>query len=84
MGENTEVVQAWTTNDAIIKYGDTEESSVLNVLQVAVDDETVRFIINEEEVAAVDATEINSEGIFGLRVNHSVNLHISDLSLAER
>lgn len=84
MGENTEVVKEWTVSDAIVKYGDNEESSVLNVLQVMVDEENVSFYINDEKVATVSASGINSDGIFGLRVNHSVNLHISDLALAER
>lgn len=84
MGENTEVVKEWTASDAIVKYGDNEESSVLNVLQIMVDEENVSFYINDEKVATVSAQGINSDGTFGLRVNHSVNLHISDLALVER
>ncbi len=82
-GEETEVIQGWTASDAINVYEDPEESSVLNVLQVLVDDERVRFIINDEEVANIAVEGITNNGMYGLRVNHSVNLHISDLSLSK-
>jgi len=78
-GEETGVVQGWKESDAILKYENKEESSVLNMLMVKVDEELVRFYINKEEVASVSSSEIKSDGIFGLRANHSVNLHISEL-----
>ncbi len=78
-GEETGVVQGWTESDAILKYENKEESSVLNSLMVKVDEELVRFYINSEEVTSVPSSEIKSDGIFGLRANHSVNLHISEL-----
>ena len=52
---------------------------MLNSLMVKVDEELVRFYINSEEVTSVPSSEIKSDGIFGLRANHSVNLHISEL-----
>jgi hypothetical protein len=82
-GKDTEVIQDWTASDVINIYDDQEVSSVLNVLQVRVEGEHVRFIINDEEVADIDASGMNSDGIYGLRVNHSVNLHVSDLSLSK-
>jgi hypothetical protein len=80
-GEETETVQGWTESDAIIKYENPEESSVLNKLMVKVAGEQVLFFINEEEVASVASSALDNDGVFGLRVNHSVNLHISDLRL---
>jgi hypothetical protein len=83
IGEETEVLQNWTPSSAIIKYesGVTENSSVMNVLEVAVVGNAISFSINDEEVASVNSSELTTDGIFGLRANHSVNLHISDLSL---
>ncbi|MFD2531050.1 hypothetical protein [Gracilimonas halophila] len=83
MGEETEVLQNWTPSSAIIKYesGVTENSSVMNVLEVAVVGNAISFSINDEEVASVNSSVLTTDGIFGLRANHSVNLHISDLSL---
>lgn len=80
-GEETETVQSWTESDTIVKYGNSEESSVLNKLMVSVEGEQVNFFINDQEVAKIPASDININGIFGLRVNHSVNLHISELRL---
>jgi hypothetical protein len=81
VGEETELIQGWTANEAIVKYEDSQESSVLNRLLVKVGEEAVTFHINDEQVATINSSEINSEGVFGLRANHSVNLHISDLGL---
>ncbi|MDZ7808489.1 MAG: hypothetical protein U5K71_15455 [Gracilimonas sp.] len=83
MGEETEVLQNWTPSSAIIKYESevTDDSSVMNTLEVATSGNTMSFLINGEEVASINSTELTTDGIFGLRVNHSVNLHISDLSL---
>lgn len=82
-GDQTEVIQNWTASDAIAVYENTEESSVKNVLKILVGEHNITFEINGKEVAKISASEIMSDGIFGLRVNHSVNLHISDLSLAD-
>lgn len=83
MGHETEVLQNWTPSNAIIKYenGVTENSSVMNILEVGVSGNTASFIINGEEVASLNSSELTTDGIFGLRVNHSVNIHISDLGI---
>lgn len=83
MGDETEVLQNWTPSNAILKYenGVTENSSVMNILEVGISGNTASFVINGEEVASLNSSELTTDGIFGLRVNHSVNLHISDLSL---
>lgn len=83
MGEETEVLQNWTPSNKINIYenGVTENSSVMNILEVDVSDGDISFFINGEEVTSLNSSELTTDGVFGLRVNHSVNLHISDLSL---
>jgi len=83
VGESTELVQDWTKSDAIVIYDDPEVSSVLNKLVVEVSGSMMIFHINGEKVAEIDASELELEtdGIFGLRVNHSVNLHVEDLGI---
>lgn len=84
MGENTEVIRDWTESMHIVKYeGRMEESSVKNKLSVNKAGDLITFQINDNEVAGLAAAEIDNNGIFGLRVNHSINLHISDLSIVE-
>ncbi len=80
LGENTELIQNWTPHDAIKVYENTEEFSVKNDLSVTVGEQTI-FYINGEEAASYPSSALENDGIFGLRVNHSVNLHISDLGL---
>lgn len=84
-GEETEVLQNWTPSSAIVKYenGVTENSSVMNTLEVAVVGNIISFSINGEEVASMNSSKLTTDGIFGLRVNHSVNLHISDLGMKQ-
>ncbi len=81
IGEETEVIQSWTPSDAIVKYENgMEESSVRNMLSVSVIGEDAVFHINDQEVASLNAADWENSGYFGLRVNHSINLHISSLS----
>lgn len=81
MGDETEVIQEWTPSDAIVEYkNDMEESSVRNTLTVSIVGEEAVFNINDQEVAALNAAGWDNGGYFGLRVNHSINLHISSLS----
>ncbi|MEX0845997.1 MAG: hypothetical protein WD022_11990 [Balneolaceae bacterium] len=82
-GEETEVIQNWTKSNSILIYDNQEVSSVLNVLSLEVADDEVTFIINDKEVAKIDTHNHNTNGVFGLRVNHSINLHISDLRMKD-
>lgn len=82
-GEETELIQNWSASDAIEIYDNPEESSVLNTLAVSISDASISFLINDAEVASINNEGMENNGIFGLRVNHSINLHVSDLSLME-
>ncbi|MFV1883979.1 MAG: hypothetical protein ACMZ7B_05800 [Balneola sp.] len=82
-GEETETLKEWTASDAIVRYTEESESSVLNTLSVNVMVGMIHFYINGEEVAMLGSRELKTNGLFGLRVNHAVNLHISDLGLSE-
>lgn len=81
MGSETEVIQNWTSNESINLYtDDLEDSSAQNTLSVSVTDSDIVFSINGSEVASVSAENYATDGLYGLRVNHSINLHISDLA----
>ncbi len=53
-----------------------------NVLAVECGPETVDFYINGTKVTSVPRAQLDVDGIVGLRVNHSLNLHVSELSVA--
>lgn len=82
-GDETELIQNWSASEAIVMYDDPEESSVMNTLAVSISEDTISFLINDEEVTSISNEGMDNAGIFGLRVNHSINLHVSDLSLME-
>ncbi len=81
IGSETEVIQNWTASDSINMYSeDMEDSSAQNILSVSVSGSDITFSINDMKVATVPAREYPTNGLYGLRVNHSINLHISDLA----
>lgn len=83
IGDTTEVLQDWTASETIVIYDDPEMSSVLNSLAVSVEGSTMNFFINGTQVTQINADEFNvsTNGIFGLRVNHAINLHVEDLGI---
>jgi hypothetical protein len=84
MGEETATLQGWTPSDAIVKYENPDESSVKNSLSVSVAANKITFSINGTKVATIDKGDLQTDGLYGLRVNHSINIHISDLRMTER
>ena len=84
VGDTTEMIKEWTPSEAVVVYDDPETSSVMNALEVSVQEGRVSFMINGEEVSSISAEGMQNDGIFGLRVNHSINLHISDLVILSK
>ena len=83
-GEQTELIQDWTAHEAINQYTSDSESSVLNTLMIRVSGESVGFLINDVEVTSTEIDAINTEGVVGLRVNHALNIHVSELSVTNQ
>ena len=79
IGEETETIQGWTASERINLFDENTESSVLNILGVDVTDGTMSFFINGAKVSSLEVGNLGTDGIFGLRVNHNVNLHVEDL-----
>ncbi len=79
-GTDAATIQGWTSHNAIRRYADRGvEASVRNVMAVEAGVEIVRFFVNDTEVASVARSDVQLDGIFGFRVNHALNLHISRL-----
>ena len=81
-GSETSVVQNWTAHSSIVPSTAETSGSVKNDLAVEARPETVRFFVNGEMVAEVDREGLPSDGVVGLRVNHHLNLHVSNLSVS--
>ncbi len=81
IGGETQLVQDWTGSPAIQRYTDPTVSSVQNELRIRVNSTDVVFSINGVDVATLPAADVRTEGMVGIRVNHGLNLHISDLAV---
>ena len=42
----------------------------------------IAFMVNEEVVWEAEAGSVATDGVFGLRVNHGLNLHITSITTA--
>ena len=81
-GAEAPTLRSWTTHEAIQSFADRgDEASVKNVLVVEADSESIRFFVNDAEVAELPRSEVGVDGIYGFRVNHGLNLHISRLEV---
>lgn len=81
-GTEAPTIEPWTSHEAILSYADRgEDTSVLNVLAVEVDEDTLRFFVNDEEVWSGPRNGLPVDGTYGFRVNHGLNLHISRLEV---
>ena len=80
-GSETSTIRDWTPHDSIVKYENTEEASIANTLEIAVSEENVTFMINGQEVEQLPAGEIATEGLVGLRINHALNVHVTEISV---
>lgn len=80
-GEETTVLHEWTANEAINPYEVETEGTVHNVLSIEAGAEEVSFMVNEAEVARMPRSEIDVEGVVGLRINHALNVHVDDFAV---
>jgi hypothetical protein len=70
------------TPNAAIKAADKDGGSASNNVAVRVAADSIRFMINDVQVGAVDAKNpmMPNAGIYGVRVNHGISVHISNLA----
>lgn len=73
-GRDTPTLKDWTPHAAIQKTEGSTKGT--NALAVAVGADKVRFLVNGTEVASLPASQIDTNGIVGLRINHNLNVHI--------
>jgi hypothetical protein len=79
-GSETHVIIPWTEHAAIIKH-EGQEGTAKNVLAIECGPDHVSFFVNDEEVASLPRAQMDVDGIVGLRVNHGLNLHFTDLTV---
>jgi hypothetical protein len=80
-GETTTDVVPWTAAPAIKTIAVTDSANILNTLSVQAGKESVQFLINGVIVAAKPRKDLAVDGVVGMRINHLLNLHVSELSV---
>ena len=82
-GSETSTIKGWTKTDAMTMFTEETESTAENDFQVKVAGDEIVFSLNGEVLSSMEKGDLNTDGHYGFRVNHSINLHISSLKLSE-
>jgi hypothetical protein len=82
-GSETSTIQGWAKAESMNMFTDETESSAENNFQVKVSGNTISFSLNGKTLSTLEKGDLNTNGHFGFRVNHSINLHISSLILTK-
>lgn len=76
-GDERVVVVPWTAHEAVRPRD--RAGSQTNVLGASVEGNNVVFTVNGWEVARRPKSEIATDGVFGFRVNHRLDVHIDPI-----
>lgn len=79
VGAQTRGIVDWTPHKAIKPFG--SDGRMTNELAIAVDAGTVRFLINDVEVARKPRAGLPTDGIVGLRINHQLDIMVDNLTV---
>jgi hypothetical protein len=77
----TDNVVAKTANDAVKKPGADGKST--NALEVRVGADKVDYVVNGTVVGSSPKAGIKTDGIYGMRVNHLLEVHVDGLAAAK-
>lgn len=80
-GTVTKDVVPWTAAASIKTLAPNDSGTVLNTLTIDASPTAVRFLVNDVVVATKPRAEVAVDGVVGMRVNHLLNLHVTDLSV---
>ena len=78
-GAATPTITNWTAHSSIKKTEGATKGT--NTLAIAVAPDKVRFLINGAEVGSAAASQVDTNGIVGLRINHNLNVHVDQFSV---
>ncbi len=81
-GEKTsEISKGWTPHAAVKKADSAGQASNLLEIDAKQNPSKVEFKVNGQTVHTLKASELNTKGVVGLRVNHNLDVHIRDFDL---
>jgi hypothetical protein len=82
-GGQTREIVPWTEHPAIVKH-EGGEKTAKNVLAVEIGAAAVDFFVNGQKVSSLPRAQLSTEGVVGLRINHSLNVHVTSLNVQPR
>ena len=82
-GTTTRDVVPWSPVASIKTLAANDSGTVLNTLAIDASPTTVRFLVNDVVVATRPRAEVAVDGVVGMRVNHLLNLHVTDLTVTK-
>ena len=80
-GTATRTVRDWTANAAIPQWTSTAGASVKYPLVIEARADRVTMSVGGTQVLDAPRSELPTDGIVGLRVNHALNLHVDKVSV---
>jgi hypothetical protein len=80
-GAEVHPVVPWAASDAVKKAA--ENGSATNEVSVKVTADSVHMMVNGTQVKALSRKGFVTDGQFGLRVNHGLNVHIANFGLQQ-
>ncbi len=81
-GAAAPTVLPWTAHDAILGWAQRGDAATArNVLAAEADADEVRFFVNDAQVAALPRADVAMDGVYGFRVNHMLDVHISRIEV---
>jgi hypothetical protein len=82
-GAETREITPWTENAAIVKH-EGGEKTAKNVLAIEAGASMVDFFVNGQKVASLEKSKVSTDGVVGLRINHSINVHVTSLMVTPK
>lgn len=77
--ETANVSPRWAVHEAIDT--DTEDGEATNVVSVRVGGDDVIFMVNGTEVYRAAASDLYTDGVYGIRLNHNLDMIISPVEV---
>ncbi len=81
-GAETHTIVPWTEHAAVVKHEG--EGTVTNVIQVDAGAQEVVFSVNGQRVTALPRAQAAVDGQVGLRVNHGLDLHVTEVTVTPK
>ena len=81
MGTETENIVGWTAHDAVPEMEPGADGSTEYDLAIQVDGDQVSFMVNGTAVHTAPASQLETDGQVGVRINHMLDVHVEELEL---